>query len=89
MRTLKSEWGRESLTVNDEIPTTALRWILGSTHVGTPDEEIVAMVKERIATLKQIETRYTAEQEEQTIAAALWLHHENRAEYAAVMSGTF
>src|SRR5215831_18436691 len=25
----------------------------------------------------------------QTLAAALWLHHENRAEYTGVMSGTF
>lgn len=86
-RMLKSDWGRESLTVGPEIPTVALRHILGRVHVMTPDEEVTAMVTERIDRANEKRERYSAEQREQTIAAALWLHHENRAEYVAVMSG--
>lgn len=84
MTTLKSEWGRESLTVNDEIPTTELLYILGWVHAGTSDEEVTAIIEERI---DRVAAHYTPAQREQTIAAALWLHHENRAEYTAVMSG--
>lgn len=88
-RVLKSEWGRESLTVDEKIPTVALRFILGRVHVMTPDEEVTVMILERIAAAKHRgEQIYTDEQREQTIAAALWLHHENRAEYVGVMSGS-
>lgn len=60
----------------------ALRHILGSVHVSTPDSEIEKLVLERTEKFS-----YTPEQTAQTIRAALWLHEENRREYAFVMSG--
>lgn len=79
-QTLTSEYDREPLTVADEIPTAALRHILGWTHVGTPDAEIEALVRERAA-----KYGYTEAQTAETISAALWIHEENRAEYRWVM----
>lgn len=85
---LTSDWGQDSLTVGPEIPTTALRFILGRVHVMTPDEEVRSMIEKRIdKTTRKGEAVYSPEQREQAIAAALWLHHENRAEYIGVMSG--
>ena len=86
---LESDWGQEPLTVGREIPTTALRFMLGRIHVMTPDEEIVSMVAGRIDRGNAHGQIYTPEQREQTITAALWLHHENRADYIGVMSGRF
>ena len=87
---LTSDWGQEPLTVRREIPTVALRFLLGRVHVMTPDEDVVAMIKERLDLRRNPRSHlYTPEQREQTIAAALWLHHENRAEYVGVMSGSF
>lgn len=91
MQTLTSEWGLEPLTVARKIPTVALRYRLGRVHVMTPDDEIVAMIKEAIdhGNAHGAVPIYTPEQREQTIRAALWIHHEQRAEYAGVMSGRF
>lgn len=85
-QTLTSQWGREPLTVADEIPTSMLRFRLGREHIATPDEEIVALVDEAIG---KAPVAFTAAQRDETIAAALWIHHDQRAEYARVMSGTF
>ena len=85
-QTLTSQWGREPLTVNAEVPTVMLRHRLGREHIGTSDEAIVALVDEAIG---RAPVSFTAEQRKQTLAAALWIHAENRAEYAAVMSGRF
>ena len=83
-QTLESQWGLEPLTVAAEIPTVMLRHRLAREHVGTPDEEIVALVDEAIS---RAPVAFTAEQRAQTLAAALWIHREQRAEYLAVMSG--
>ena len=77
-QTLVSQYGRKSLTLPAEIPTNALRWKLGYIHVGAPDEEIVTLVK-------RLAKGYTEAQLNNTIAAALWIHHENGAEYTFVM----
>jgi hypothetical protein len=84
-QTLESQWGREPLTVGSEIPTVALRDILGRVHVGTPDDRVMEMIEERLDRIGG----YTAEQRAQTLQAAVWLHHENLAEYMTVMSGRF
>jgi hypothetical protein len=81
-QTLTSQYDREPLEVDDEIPTAALRHILGWTHVATPDAEVEALVRERAE-----RHGYTAEQTEQTVAAALWIHEEHRCEYRWVMRG--
>lgn len=86
MQTLTSDWDREPLEVTDEIPTTFLHYLLGRTHVGTSDEAVRSMLERRLNKYKH---KYTTEQREQTIAAGLWYHHENQAEYKAVMSGRF
>ena len=87
---LESEWGQEPLTVGSQIPTVALRLLLGRVHVMTADEEIERMIGERIDRGNGTGGRlFTPEEREQTIAAGLWLHHENRAEYIGVMSGRF
>jgi hypothetical protein len=83
MQTLTSQYDREPLEVADEIPTFALRHVLGWTHVATPADEVEAMVREKAAKAGG----YTPAQIEQTVAAALWLHAENLAEYTWVMAG--
>ena len=87
-RVLKSDWGQEPLTVGPEIPTVALRFLLGRIHVATPDEEIEQLILERIGRADKRGVVYSPKQREQTIAAALWLHHENYAEYLAVVTGS-
>lgn len=82
MQTLESLYDREPLTVADEIPTSALRHLLGSKHVRTPDAVIERWVRGKIA---KSGVDYTPQQIEQTIQAALWIHHENLAEYKWVM----
>jgi hypothetical protein len=85
---LVSVWGGDpDLTVDSLVPTVFLRWWLGDVHVGTSDLEVAREVWARIK--KQNDPAWTPELRRQTLAAALWLHHENRAEYAAVMSGRF
>lgn len=84
-QTLRSDWGRKSLRVDALVPTGFLKFKLGRTHVGTTDAEVTAMIEERIAA--QTDPGWTDALIAQTIEAALWIHHENRAEYTAVMSG--
>lgn len=81
-QTLTSQYGQQPLTVDDEIPTHALRWKLGQTHVGTPPADVEALVRERAGG-----QNYTDSQTEQTVAAALWIHRENLGEYRWVTSG--
>jgi len=75
------------------VPTVMLRYHLGNVHVGTSDEDVIEEVRraiQRAAAANGPEAaEWTGETIRQTLAAALWLHHENRAEYTGVMSGTF
>lgn len=77
-QTLTSQYGRESLTLPAEIPTVALRWKLGYVSVGAPEDEIVTLVK-------RLAKGFNPQQLADTIAAALWIHRENGAEYTFVM----
>ena len=83
-QTLESQWGREPLIVAAEIPTVMLRHRLGRVHVGTPDSEVEELVRKAIA---EAPHPFSEQQSDETVAAALWLHHENRSVYAHVMSG--
>lgn len=85
-QTLESQWGRDPLTVGADIPTVATRFHLGRVHVGTPPLEVA---RETWAAIKIAPVTYDRRQRRETIAAALWLHAENYAEYVAVMSGRF
>jgi hypothetical protein len=85
VQTLTSQYGREPLTVADEIPTRALEFRLGRIHVMTPPEEVEREIREAIARSSQ---PYTEQQVAETVAAALWIHAENRAQYVGVMLGT-
>lgn len=88
-QTLTSQWGREPLTVDSLVPTIALRHHLGWTHVGTSDLEVARDIVRTMRRVDHGETLWTHEIKLQTLRAALWLHHENQAEYARVMSGRF
>ena len=83
MQTLESSYGGPALTVADEIPTVALRHKLGQTHVGTPDREVLRIVRDAIR-----RQSYSREQRRETLRAALWIHRENRAEYRWVMGSS-
>src|SRR3954464_7167569 len=84
---LVSQYDREPLTVAKLVPTFALRWKLERTNCHTPDDEVLEMVDDAIATAREENPHasWTDEIIEQTRAAALWFHHENRAEFAWVM----
>lgn len=86
-QTLKSEWGREPLRVDALVPTVMLRSHLAHVHVGTPDEDVIAETRAEIERVRSTDDRWTDEIVEQTIAAALWIHHEHRAKHRNVMSG--
>lgn len=71
--------------VDPLVPTHALDWKLGQTHVGTPDAEVIRMVEDAIA--QQTDPRWTATIKRQTVRYALWRHHLNQSEYRFVMGG--
>ena len=83
-QTLESQWGQPTLVVGAEIPTYILKRRLGRTHVMTPDAEIELLVRQAI---RKAPLEYSDKQRDETIEAALWIHHENRAEYIAVTNG--
>ncbi len=88
-QTFKSQYGRKGISISALCPTYALTSRLGRTHVGTPDEEIVAMVEEQVAKVRgtKRDDGWTPALEREAIRFALWRHHENLAEYAWVMGG--
>jgi hypothetical protein len=83
-QTLESQWDRDPLTVDQLIPTSMLRFHLGRVHVGTSDLEVARDVWRAMA---KRPNDYTRPVRRETLAAALWIHHEHRAEYMGVMSG--
>ena len=85
-QSLVSEWGQPTLVVSKEIPTHVLRRRLGREHVMTPDAEIELLVRQAI---RKSPNQYTPTQVQQTVQAALWIHHENRAEYIAIAQAIY
>lgn len=64
------------------VPTRDVDRILGWTHVATPDDVMVAMLNERMATVT--DPRWTPAIRRQTVRYALWRHHRNLAQALAV-----
>ena len=87
-QTLKSRFGRDSLTVDAKTPTVAITDMLGWTHVATPAREVRRQIVEKIraARLAGVEG-YTRQIRSDSIAAAIWLHEENRCEYRWIAGG--
>jgi hypothetical protein len=64
------------------VPEAAIRWLLGRVHVGTPDAEIEADIRQRTS-------RATKKVQDACVAYALKCHRENQDLYRAVQSGHF
>jgi hypothetical protein len=63
---------------------------LGRTHIGTSDGEVLRDTVRAIRKAAAANPEpWTREMRRETLRAALWIHHENRAEYTRVMSGMF
>jgi hypothetical protein len=89
MQNIGSDWGQKGIHVPDRCPTRAIRWKLGSVHVGTAAAEVEAMIRERIAVMSRGKQggEWTAEMIRHTVRYALWQHRENGLQYARVMGG--
>lgn len=76
-------------TVDPLVPTYAIDRKLGRVHVGTPDSEVEAMIREAIERMMQgpQADQWTPKIQRQTVKYALWRHHRNLAEYVWVMGG--
>lgn len=73
--------------VDPLVPTFAIDRRLGRVHVGTPDNEVEAMISEAIACQLNGKDadKWTPKIQRQTVKYALWRHHRNLAEYRWVM----
>ena len=73
--------------VNPYVPTRDVdRW-LGRIHVATPDDVMIAQLNEIIDVPASQDPRWTAAIRRQTVKYALWRHHRNFEEFAAVNRG--
>jgi hypothetical protein len=86
MQTATSSYGRKGIRVDDLVPTRAIRRRMGSVHITAPDSYVEKLVRTEIA--QQTDPRWTAKLADQTVRYALWIHHENGAEYSFVMGGS-
>jgi len=68
------------------VPRAAISWLMGRVHVGTPDSEIEANIRRRIAKSDSAGL-YTPALVRQSIAYALACHRRNGDLYKRVMSG--
>lgn len=83
---IKSQYGRQGITVSDSCPTNAIRRMLGKTHVSTRPGLVEDMVRDAAAGQRAGgNDGWTVEAEEEAVRYALWQHDENRAEYGWVM----
>lgn len=81
----RSQYGRKGINVSGFCPTWAIRRKLGNTHVGTPDSEVEALI--RNAPGIETDARWTPKLIDEAVRFALWQHAENRAEYRCVVNG--
>jgi len=79
----ETEFGKQW---DERVPRNAISWLINRIHVGTPDEKIIANLKERIANSPQA-SEYTQELIDQSVAYAIECHRQNQATYRAVQSG--
>ena len=80
-----SQYGRESIDVDDAVPLFAIDHKLGNVHVGTPDADVVKLLERGVQDSQ--DPRWTRSLIDEAIRYALWAHAENRAEYGYVMGG--
>jgi hypothetical protein len=85
-QSFRSQYGRRGISVSSPCPTYAISRKLGNVHVKESD----AYVEDMIRTAPGIDKdpRWTDKMVDEAVRFALWRHHENRAEYRAVMSGS-
>jgi hypothetical protein len=86
MQTATSSYGRKGIRVSDACPTRAIRRRMGSVHVTAPDHYIEEMVRKGVKDSK--DARWTPKLINEAVRYALWIHHENGAEYGAVMGAS-
>ena len=84
MQAFESEYGRESIRVDDAVPIFQIDWILNRVHVGTPDDDIESNFRGRLARADMAHPKQLADD---VIRYALWRHAENGAEYRWVIGG--
>lgn len=60
-----------------------LEWVVGRLHVGTPDREVRAMIRGRLA------AGVSAAERRKIVDAAIRIHRRNRRLYARVMGGAW
>ena len=87
--TVTSEWKRESITVSEACPRTNIDFLVDREHVGTSDEKIRNIIRQKIHALQVTgqADKWTSERQLEAIAYAVWQHGENRAAYQYVMEG--
>lgn len=62
-------------------------WVMGKVHVGTPDDEVVEMWRERCAKSAKRGAPLNAAQQRAVIEYALKAHRKNQSLYGYVMGG--
>jgi len=71
---------RKEITVENIVPESAIRWLIGRVHVSTPDAQVEADIRRRTP-------KATKEAQDACVAYALKCHHENQNLYRSVQSG--
>ena len=87
-QTLESNHGQPPLIVHMWVPTGALRFILGRTHIGTPMREVLREVRRRMNKSGDADF-YTRDIRKDTYRAAIWIHRENIGAHRDVMGGRY
>ena len=76
------------MTRKIDIPRGAIRHLVGTLHVGNPDDFVRSMIRERIEHSPE-RAAWKASDIRRAEEFALRCHHETQALYAAVMTGRF
>ena len=87
--TVTSRWEREPITVSEECPRQSIDFLIDREHIGTRDEEIRNIIRQRIHALQVTgqASKWTSERQLEAIEYALWKHGENQAVYRHVIGG--
>ena len=87
--TVTSGWEREPITVSEECPRQSIDFLIDREHIGTRDEEIRNIIRQRIHALQVTgqASKWTSERQLEAIEYALWQHRENQAVYRHVIGG--
>ena len=87
--TVTSAWKRESITVSELCPRQSIDFLIDREPVGTIDEDIRNIVRQKIEALKVTgqASKWTSERQLEAIEYALWKNRENQACYRYVLTG--